>query len=178
MVNLNISLNDDKIEFYTKNFPAYHKGVEHAITSYMESLKDNPFCDLFSDKATSHTFMMDTWAHIWQYFLRKTKEVFTKDELFLLIDLHNGIMLSPIHYGSNALGVGISEACVMDGLDKKWDVDVESILDKVSSLPAMHQFILELWANAFWYGNRAAIMGTPDKEESDNDLSAYVQTLL
>lgn len=146
-----ITLSDDVHTWFKDAFHSGRQGMTQVVDDFHATMKDNPVVGMFSDPITAHNFMLGTWAQMWRHFLVNTKGVFSEGELSLLIDIYNGTMLSPWHYGSNSLAACISDSIALDGVGEKWEVDAGTILGKVKALTPVQALCLELWANGFWY---------------------------
>lgn len=95
------------------------------------------------------------------------KSVFSVDELKLMIDVMNGTILSP-QIGGQHLPMNVSDGIALDGLDKKWNVDAETINDKLAGMSTPEIFFLEIWIQGFWQQNT----------ESGVDLDEYISVAL
>ena len=77
--------------------------------------------------------------------------VFSEDELFLVIDVFNATMLTPMLAGVHLAG-NVQDGIKLDGLDKKWNVNKDVFLTKIKNLHLFDAACIEIWANGFWYG--------------------------
>jgi len=162
-----IELSPGMLEFY-ESFPdlSGRQAMTSILDTAMGLLPCNPMTDMFSSPIQAHEFMLMAWKPIWRHSIAGVKGLFTKNELLLIIDIHNGHMVTFQTYGSNSLAVCISDSIVLDGVDEKWKVDPGSILEKAKSLTPIQAFCLELWANGYWYGR-----------EQEKDYNKYVTQL-
>jgi hypothetical protein len=159
-------------DWYTSQFPTNRQGIKQAVSSYYENLNDHPMAGMFQDHDTAHYFMLQAWKQMWRHSLASLKGVFSKGELSLFIDTHNGMMLSPWHYGSNTLAAGTSDAIALDNMADKWSVDPQVILEKIHSLTPTQALCLEVWATGFWQGQNAR----PESDGKD-EFAAYIDLL-
>jgi len=164
----NIETSKETSDWYKENFPTARQGMSLAVDSFFDTMKDNPVAEMFQGKDSAHLFMMGIWKQMWQHSLAGIKGMFSGPELSLIIDIYNGTMLSPYHYGSNSLAVGISDSIALDGMAEKWEIDPASLLGKVKGLTPAQAICLEIWANGFWYGQ---------KPEGGRDFEKYVAQL-
>lgn len=74
---------------------------------------------------------------------------FEKNELLLMLDNMNGVMLTPAIAGQHIVH-NVLDGIALDGLDKKWKIDADTIKEKLVSLTDMQLIALELWCRAFW----------------------------
>lgn len=144
------------------------QAMTRIVTQAHELLPCNPMTAMFPDPAQAHEFMLIAWKAIWRHSLAGMKGIFSTGELSLIIDIHNGHMVTPQTYGSNSVAVGISDSIALDGMAEKWDVDPSEILEKVHALTPVQAFCLELWSNGFWYGTQ------PDE---GRDFDKYVEQI-
>ena len=170
MKQQNIEIQEETFAWYSSNFPSARQGVSIAVSAFHDALNSHPVAKMFSDPLTAHGFMLDVWKQAWRHSLVSMKGLFTDRELSLLIDTHNGLMLSAHHYDSNTLAVGTSDSIALDGMDQKWKIDAGQILDKIRSLTPMQSICLEIWSTGFWYGQ--------DADREDRSLAEYIKTLL
>ena len=79
---------------------------------------------------------------------------FTHNELCLIVDLFNGLMLTPQLAGQQLLAQ-VEDGIELDHMDEKWKVDKNILIGKIESLQISDRAFLEIWASFFWYGNKS-----------------------
>ena len=169
MPQQNITLDETMIQWYDERWKNARQGITAAVVRFQSELDEHPVPTMFSDIETAHHFMIQTWKQMWRHSLASLKGVFTAGELSLFIDTHNGLILSPWHYGSNTLAVGTSDSIALDGTAEKWDVDPETIIDKIKSLTPAQALCVEIWACGFWV--------QMDDTLEDSGFSEYINQL-
>ena len=151
MKQQNIEVQKEVFDWYSRvTSQSARQTMTRAVNLIHREIEDHPVAGLFTDALTGAEFMLQTWRQIYRVSLVQIKGKFTRDELALFIDTHNGMMLSPMHFGSNTLAVGPSDAIALDNMAAKWGVDPESLLNKIHELSAAQQLCLEIWACGFW----------------------------
>lgn len=76
------------------------------------------------------------------------KKQFSAPELYLIIDVHNGMMLSPGLAGQHIIPSCI-DSMELDGTGEKWGIG-RRFSDKLVKLSLLERACLEIWAAAFW----------------------------
>jgi hypothetical protein len=80
---------------------------------------------------------------------RELKGRFTAGELSLILDVSNGLMLTPEIAGQQIVP-SVVDSMMLDGTDKKWEVNQQSFSEKLVDLTLGQAAVLEIWAAAFW----------------------------
>ena len=89
--------------------------------------------------------------------LREVK--LTLPECWFLVDMLNGSSMDANTAG--LLWASAEDACALDGLDKKWQVDGKALVKKLKALSHVQALALVDAAERFWQANSA---GTADDE--------------
>ncbi len=140
------ALSDECAKFYEGNFRNINAGVTYALESF---------------------------PVLYQRALFEIKTIgFTRDELFLVIDVVNGLMLTPGIAGQH-LALEVNDGIDLDGLDKKWKVGKDVLMGKLIGMPIFSIACLEIWAKSFWEGKRGG-----QEDHAKTDLEEYVKGLL
>jgi hypothetical protein len=83
--------------------------------------------------------------------------VFSRGELMLMLDVCNGLWLTPALAGEH-ITIQVADGMEIDRLDEKWKIDKKQLLEKLQKLSTLHLACLEIWAEAFWgqeeHGNK------------------------
>ena len=77
------------------------------------------------------------------------KGKFIAGELKLMLDVMNGMLLTGQLAGRH-LPLSVQDGIALDGLDKKWEVDAEQLLEKLKNMSTAELFFLEIWIQGFW----------------------------
>lgn len=77
------------------------------------------------------------------------KKRLSAEELYLIIDVHNGMMLIPGMAGQHIIPSCI-DSMELDGTDDKWGVDRNTLSLHLHGLTILERACLEIWAAAFW----------------------------
>lgn len=126
----------------------------------------------FSSLTGGITYITEALPVLAKRALKNIEGKFTRGELYLLIDTFNASMLTPELAGQH-LELSAEDAMILDGLDKKWNVDQESFLSKLEGLSFFEKACLEIWVRAFWEGKREN-----QDDVIKDDLEEYVAQLL
>jgi len=108
------------------------------------------------------TYMLEAYYFVRQQTLREIRELFTLDELRLMLDAENAVSFSPALIGG--FPGHIYDAMNLDGLDRKWGVDRGALMEKLNAMPFSTMIVLEEWLNYYWYGKM------PERPPYDNYL--------
>lgn len=97
--------------------------------------------------------IIDRIRMIERYADRDVQGVFTEDEWKYMADSLNGtITEGDFRYFAQALNANIEDSATYDGLDKKWQVDVKHLTDKIatlssSAIEAIFRRVEDFWKN-------------------------------
>jgi len=103
----------------------------------------------FKTVHTGAEYVLEGIYPLYKLALLEIKGVFTIRELSLLIDIANGTTLTAAFAGQ-MLRAQAEDACVFDGLDKKWKVDKDKLSEKLGKLTSFQAACLEIFTKAFW----------------------------
>ena len=98
--------------------------------------------------------IIDRIRMVEKYADRDIQGVFTEDEWKYMVDSLNGTMVEgDFRYYAQAINANIVDSATYDGLDKKWNVDIKQLTDKLSKLSssaieAIHRRIEAFWDNS------------------------------
>jgi hypothetical protein len=81
--------------------------------------------------------------------IRELRGKFTRPELMLILEVCNGLLLTPGIAGQH-LVLSVHDGIELNGLDEKWQVDREQITAKLSTMTVAHLVVMEIWARAYW----------------------------
>lgn len=103
----------------------------------------------FSSVNAGLEYTLESMPSLYRYTLDSLKGRFSRGELMLMIDVNNGLILTPRMAGQH-LGAQVSDGIALDRLDDKWKIDGKELNKKVSGLTIFEAACLELWIGAFW----------------------------
>ena len=108
------------------------------------------------------SLVMDTFPILYKTTVQKIKKKFSHVELLVILSVFNGKTITPgivsnFHYTA-------FEALKHTDLSEYPNFDKDEFLKKAASVSRPESFIIEVWANTFWYG------GT--KEEAEEYIQA------
>lgn len=147
-----------------------------------QAVKDQEALGLITEREKKRMFLEPTVAisamlEMYQdfYFLTLTEigaVGFTDNEICLMVDVTNGTMISSFALGYSLM-LNVEDGIALEGLDKKWSVDKDSLLNKLKSLSGFHRVVIEVLAHNFWYGAD----GQGGRDLSDEALQGLVNLL-
>lgn len=141
MKNLGPRANERTVEYLTNHFSRLNTGAEYILAAWPAAAKKFIGLDM--------------------------KGKFTAGELRLTIDVMNGTLLSPEMAGQH-LSLNVADGIALDGLDEKWEVDAETLNQKLATMSTPELMILEIWIHGFWQA----------VTDHDQDLDEYIQVAL
>lgn len=109
-------------------------------------------------------YVIDAFPTIYQRTLSDMRGVFSEAELSLILDIHNGTLLTPGIAGQH-IGIAVRDSIELDGSDQKWEIDGNTLLGKIEAMPIFARACLELWACSYW-------------EDSKQPVSKYIAVML
>jgi len=115
-------ISDQAIEFYSSQWYNLNAGVTYTLESYRD---------------------------LYRRTLHEMRGKFEEGELMLMVDVCNGLMLTPQLAGQQIIA-NVADGCDLDGLDKKWKISKIELVEKLKSLPIFALACLEVWACGFW----------------------------
>jgi hypothetical protein len=97
------------------------------------------------------TYTLESFPALYRYtLLRELKGKFERWELMLMLDVCNGLSLTPGIAGQHLLA-DVSDGIALDGLAAKWsDASPDSFLARLQSLSIFQAHCLEVWCRAYW----------------------------
>lgn len=87
---------------------------------------------------------------------------FTSAELCSFIDMLNGTIIPASQ--ASSMRFEFKDACALDGLDRKWKIQKDAVLEKFNGLNTAEWIVLVEWCRAFW-------------DNPDRDLEEYTKTM-
>jgi hypothetical protein len=104
-------------------------------------------------------YTLDSFPALYRHtIVRELMSRFTRGELLLMLDVCNGLVLTPGMAGQH-LTADVSDGIALDKLAEKWEVDSPALLAKLQALSIFQAHCLEVWCRAFWEqsGNDGAV---------------------
>ncbi len=118
--------------------------IREELMQYLEKKTDTSVNQLVND-------IIERIQRIEKYADRDIMNVFTPQEWEYMADSLNGTLVEgDFRYYAQALIAGLEDSAKYDGLDKKWDVDVNTLSDKVSKLSSSAIEAIHRRIEAFW----------------------------
>jgi hypothetical protein len=93
--------------------------------------------------------ILEAFPVLFNQTVKSLQGVFTKAELFLMLDVMNGTMLTAGLAGQH-LPANCIDGMNLNGFDEKWEVDKQGLIDKLKRLSLWETAIMEIWATGFW----------------------------
>lgn len=114
---------------------------------------------------------------IYQEEINLLRQIFTRGELCMLIDILNGTYLDP-HTLPSAIKASAEDSFSLypGQYEEKWDIEKQGILEKLRRLNAFQAACLAIWANDFWYGSEKGA-GTLDLDRYIKESPGIIQRL-
>jgi len=79
----------------------------------------------------------------------------TLPEAWFIVDMLNGSLVDA--YSAGTLWASAEDACALDGLDKKWQVDGKAFVEKLKALSPVQALALVDAAERFWQANTGSM---------------------
>jgi outer membrane scaffolding protein for murein synthesis (MipA/OmpV family) len=121
----------------------------------------------FSSLNAGAEYALEAFPVLYRRTLADLAGRFTAGELSVMLDVANGLALTPGIAGQH-LVMECVDAMALDGLDSKWRVVTKDFLEKLQALSLFQCACLEVWARAYWES---------DYYQKDNSLAEYVKPL-
>ena len=94
-------------------------------------------------------YMAESWPPLYKKVLKNSLGKFSANEKKLMLDVFNATWLTPGMAGLH-LEFQVDDGCTIDGLDRKWDVDKNQLVNKIKAMTIIERAVVELWATAYW----------------------------
>jgi len=95
------------------------------------------------------TYILDAFPSLYKHTMHELKGRFSREELLLMIDVNNGLWLTPGISGQH-MSAQVPDGIALDHLDEKWEFDGDALNKKIDSLSIVEAACLEIWIMAFW----------------------------
>ncbi|MCP4755350.1 MAG: hypothetical protein GY866_31180 [Proteobacteria bacterium] len=119
---------------------------------------------ILKSSGSAAKLLLSAFPSMYDRTIQKAKELFDESELSLILEVHNGYAMTAGMLSD--LSWKIKEGIKYEDLAEKWSVDRNEIVAKAESLSPPECFIVELWANSFWYADGLRSDGNlPDLEK-------------
>lgn len=120
---------------------------------------------IFGSVNAGMEYVGDAVPQMYKITLHALRGKFSRGELMLMIDVNNGLWLTPGLAGQH-LSAQVSDGIALDHLDEKWEIDGAALNAKVAALTIFEACALELWVQAFW------------KQDEHNNVEEYVAAMV
>jgi len=95
-------------------------------------------------------YVLEAFPVLHRRALVETAPRFEDAELMLILDVFNGVALTPQIAGQH-LAMQVDDGCALDRLDRKYAIDRDALYKKLKALPPFQAAAWELWASAYWH---------------------------
>jgi len=104
----------------------------------------------FATTNAGTAYTLESFPALYRHTLiRELRGKFERQELLLMLDVCNGLVLTPGMAGQH-LPADVSDGIALDGLAEKWEIDGPALLSKLHPLSIFQLHCLEVWCRAFW----------------------------
>jgi hypothetical protein len=113
----------------------------------------------FATTNAGTAYTLESFPALYRHTLiRELRGKFERQELLLMLDVCNGLVLTPGMAGQH-LPADVSDGIALDNLAHKWDIDGAAFIAKLRALSIFQLHCLEVWCRAFWEqsGNDGAV---------------------
>lgn len=142
--------------------------MKTGITKTAPRISDKS-ADFYRDKFESMNagleYVLDAFPALYRYTLDGLRGKFVQPELMLMIDVCNGLWLTPRMAGQH-LSAQVADGIALDKLDEKWNIDGAELNGKIAGLSIFEAACLELWVQAFW------------AQDSQDNIEEYVSAMV
>ena len=104
---------------------------------------------LFDTPNQGVSYVLEAFPTLYARTLSELRGKFIQAELSLILDVLNGLLLTPQFAGQHLQG-SVTDAIAIEGIDRKWGVTATTLLEKISRLTLTQVAVLEIWAKGFW----------------------------
>jgi len=119
---------------------------------------------IFGNVNAGMEYIGDAFPALYRLTLDHLRREFARGELMLMIDVCNGLWLTPGHAGQH-LDIQVADGIRLDQLDEKWEIDAGALNNKIAELTVFEAACLELWVQAFW------------RQEEHDNIEEYVASM-
>lgn len=133
-----------------------------------KSIRLNPqteeeFEKLFGSAYAGGTRAAEAYLWLRRYTLKGIKGILTENELYAITDSLNGSIMEPqFIVNQSAVIAHIEDADQFEGLGKKWDIDINALIEKLKSMSPADLYFLHDEIDRFW--NIPGAYGSPNPE--------------
>jgi len=98
------------------------------------------------------SYLVESFRGLYRQTLIKMNGTFTPEDLYLMLSVMNGTILTPTIAGQHILA-GVEDGIALDSLDTSYGTDGPGLIAKIKTLSIPERAILELWLKGFWGQN-------------------------
>lgn len=108
------------------------------------------YTQTFDNSNAGARYVLESFPQIYRATLsREIKGVFSEPELCLMLDAMNATLLTPETAGMT-LDANVQDGIALDGLDEKWELAGNEMIEKMEGLSLFQRNVLEIWCRLFW----------------------------
>ena len=119
--------------------------------------------DTFPNLNSGMVYISNSFPSLYRATLHDIKGTFSPAEISLMIDVFNGLILTPQLAGQH-ITLQVSDGIKLDALDEKWGINGLELMRKIDSLALFDRACLEIWLSRYW-------------KNGDRDIETYVTEL-
>lgn len=126
------------------------------ISTYLDANTQKELISIFENAYQGLQVSTTSFLILRKKALREVKGLFSLQEVYALIDIHNATIFEPqIASMNGTLIANIEDADNLEGLGEKWSIDIGQLISKVKTLNDYQVFFLSFECYSFWYGTNA-----------------------
>lgn len=126
-----------------------NKRQRRTVSPRISEQTEGEITNTFKNLTGGAKYILEAWPGLYRKTLYDLKRRFSRGELMLMIDVMNGTFLTAGIAGQQ-IGLNVNDGINLDGLDKKWKIDKNELLNKINNLSIFEAACLEIWIRAFW----------------------------
>jgi hypothetical protein len=129
--------------------PTLKRGEFKNVSPRISPKSQEFYAESFDSINAGAEYVLDAFPALYRRTIQLLKGRFSRGELMLMIDVNNGLWLTPGHAGQH-MDIQVADGIALDALDEKWEIDGRALNAKIGALTIFEAACLELWVNAFW----------------------------
>jgi len=98
------------------------------------------------------SYIVESFRNLYRQTLLKIKGLFTPEDLYLMLNVANGTILTPSIAGQQLLP-SVEDGIALDSLDTCYETNGPALIEKMKTLSIPERAILEIWLKGFWEQN-------------------------
>lgn len=105
---------------------------------------------VFATKTKGAATVLDAWQYLRKNTLNELKGKFTEQELYALIDAHNGLIFEPKFARAELIKIEIEDTIKYSQFSQNWDFNEDEFFAKIESLSSAQAYFLLEEIQRFW----------------------------